>query len=32
MIIREHFTDFGSLVLLSDGENGTPLVVKGSNC
>lgn len=25
---REHFTDYGSLVLLSDGENGTPLVVK----
>ena len=25
---REHFTDFASLVLLSDGENGTPLVVK----
>jgi glycosyltransferase involved in cell wall biosynthesis len=25
---REHFTDYASLVLLSDGENGTPLVVK----
>ena len=25
---REHFTDYGNLVLLSDGENGTPLVVK----
>lgn len=25
---REHFTDYGSLILLSDGENGTPLVVK----
>ena len=25
---REHFTDFASLILLSDGENGTPLVVK----
>jgi len=25
---REHFTDYSNLVLLSDGENGTPLVVK----
>jgi glycosyltransferase involved in cell wall biosynthesis len=25
---REHFTDYANLVLLSDGENGTPLVVK----
>lgn len=25
---REHFTDYASLILLSDGENGTPLVVK----
>jgi glycosyltransferase involved in cell wall biosynthesis len=25
---REHFTDYGNLILLSDGENGTPLVVK----
>lgn len=25
---RKHFTDYASLVLLSDGENGTPLVVK----
>ncbi|MEY4059339.1 MAG: Synechococcus phage Bellamy, partial [Pseudomonadota bacterium] len=25
---KEHLTDYGNLVLLSDGENGTPLVVK----
>lgn len=25
---HEHLTDYGNLVLLSDGENGTPLVVK----
>lgn len=25
---QEHFTDYANLVLLSDGENGTPLVVK----
>jgi len=25
---RDHFTDYGNLILLSDGENGTPLVVK----
>ena len=25
---KEHFTDYANLVLLSDGENGTPLVVK----
>jgi glycosyltransferase involved in cell wall biosynthesis len=25
---RQHFTNYGNLVLLSDGENGTPLVVK----
>jgi glycosyltransferase involved in cell wall biosynthesis len=25
---REHLTDYASLILLSDGENGTPLVVK----
>jgi len=25
---RQHFSDYGNLILLSDGENGTPLVVK----